>query len=288
MTSLKTNDGLQKLLAGLLVLFMADTIIGGSIGLFFRGERHLILALTVIVASYLCFDLWHENRVAVASLQKRFLWPLGFFLISMVWVLPVPIFTTGDIAMALRDAQSLILLPVATLLLYAIADLENAIKRFFKIVVALSICLAIFQLTLWLWLELQLTPTDIPTLILEAVFKNSPSIFAYWAGAHGVGYVRVLWVSSLWLIVAIFVAPLVVKGKWLFPIELVLGMAIHVSYTRGIWLGVAVGVLFCTAANYITRVLGKRSLMPIKNWVVVVFGLIFAPIVISTQKCPEI
>lgn len=275
-------EGLEKVLVGLLALLIADTIVGGPIGLFFRGERHLILALIVIVAGYLGFSRWHECRTLTVGGGRNFLWPLVFFLVSLIWILLVPMYVTGNVGMALRDAQSLILLPIASLLLYAITDLKSAIRRLLKVVVILSVCLAIFQLVFWFWLELKPTPTNVYYPILEAIFNTTQSMFVGWHHSPSGGYVRVVWVSSIWLVAAVFVAPLVMGKKWLLMVELILGAAIYISYTRGIWLGVATGVLFCTVANYIGLVFKKRNTSPIKNWVIVLLGLFFATIVISS------
>lgn len=265
-----------------IALLIADTIIGGPIGLLFRGERHLLLVMIVIAGGGLCFSRWRDTDTACEPIQKRFLWPLGFFLISLIWILLIPLLITGGVFMALRDAQSLVMLPIVTMLLFAIVNLGILVKRLLKVVVIFSMCLAIFQVACWFWLELRPTSTEIYYPILATIFNTTQSIFVGWHSAPGGGYVRVIWVSSIWLVVAIFVAPLVVDRKWLFFVELFIGMAIYVSYTRGIWLGVLVGVLLCTIANYVVLVLSRRSAFPIKNWGIVLSGLMCAVLVISS------
>lgn len=273
---------LQKLLVCLLLLLVADTIVGGPIGLLFRGERHLILALMVLVAGYVGISRWQEERISRTSMRKNMLWPLGFFLISLAWIVPVPMLIAGDVSMALRDAQGLILLPVTTLLLYAIKDIADAARRLFTAIVVFATCLSIFQLAVWFWLECNPTSTDVYYPILKSIFNTTRSIFVGWHSTRDGGYVRVVWISSIWLVVAVFVAPLVVGRRWLFFVEFVLGMAIYVSYTRGIWLGVIAGLLFCTVANYMGRFRGKSKSTRIKNWHIVILALMLSTITIST------
>jgi len=282
MSILKDYVSLGKATVFLIGLLVADAIIGGPIGLLFRGERHLILAMLVIAGGGLLYSRWRYTETASTRLQKRFLWPLSFFWISLIWMLLVPMFTGGDISMALRDAQSLTVLPVATLLIFAISDLESAVKRLFMVVVISAVFLAIFQMGCWFWLELRPTSTEVYYPILATIFNTTQSIFVGWHSAPGGGYVRVVWVSSVWLVVAIFVAPLVVVRKWLFFVELLIGMAIYVSYTRGIWLGLLVGVLLCTIANYLVLVLSRRGALPVKNWGIALSGLMCAVLVISS------
>jgi len=282
MSALNGCVSLEKATVFLLGLLVADTIIGGPIGLLFRGERHLILAILLIAGGGLIVYRWRYAEISSAHIQNRYFWPLSFFLLSLIWMLLVPTFTAGDISLALRDAQSLIMLPVATLLIIAISDLESAVKRLFMVVVIAAVCLALFQMSFWFWLEFMSIPTDEYYPILESVFNTSRSIFVGWQYAPSGGYVRVVWVSSIWLVIAIFVAPLVVDRKWLFLVELILGMAVYVSYTRGIWLGVVAGVLFCTIANHLRLAFGKHSSAPLKNWGVVIVALVFAVISIST------
>ncbi len=268
------QDRLIIIITGLLIV---DTIIGGPLGLFFRGERHLLLAALVMSAIYGIITRPHKLPLNL-TFANIYLWPAFFFGISLIWVFIVPLVSGSEFRLAVQDAQSLILLPFASLLFYAATDLKSMARILLKIVVVVTACLALFQLAIWLWLELFSPLSDVPRSFLVWLFNTDKSIFVTYSRSGG-GYVRVFWISSIWIVMAIFTAPLVIKRRFnVIAIEFILGAAAYVSYTRGIWLGVFSGAVVCTILLFIMPL----SKLEKERWGCVLAGLILAAAVISS------
>lgn len=268
------SSKLPNVLTVLLILLITDTVIGGPVGVFFRGERHVILTLIFLVGLYLGVRKWKNANCKFPPWSSHYLWPLYFFLSSQIWVFGVPIMSGGSCRLAIEDAQSLVMLPIAALILYVMQGAE-IIQILLKIVVWGTLVLALCQVGLWLWLEFFPTNPASYYGYIEAFFNTKDSIFIFWQPSPMGGYVRVFWVSSLWLAIAVFAAPIVTKKKWLFFIEFVLAWAICVSYTRGMWLGVGVALLICTVVNYGSAFM-KCRVPQIINWWGVLLSILCA------------
>jgi len=231
MSTFRNYSGLEKVLVGLLVLLIADTILGGSVGLVFRGERHFILLLIFLVSLYLGYKKWgRSSHNQSLSWHAYFLWPFWFFLISLIWVFAVPVSAGGSIKLAVQDAQSLVMLPITSLILY-VSQGTKIIQILLKTVVWLAVALALCQVWLWLWLEFFPTPPENYYPYIEAFFINKDSVFVFWQPSATGGYIRIFWISSIWLTLAVFVTPIVARKRWVFLMELILGFAICTSYT---------------------------------------------------------
>ncbi len=275
------NCGSEKILTYFLIVFLADTILGGPIGLFFRGERHLILAFIVMLGLYLWFkkqiQLPHKK---IFMWRSYLLWPLWFFLVSLIWVFAVPVSVGGSLVFALEDAQSLLLLPVASLMMYVLQDIKTSKVLLLTVVWTVTV-LAVLQVGIWLWLEFFPTTPENYYHYVQAIFNTKDSIFIFWQPSASGGYVRIFWISSIWLAIAVFVTPIVVKKRWVVIVEFILVFAICASYTRGLWLGVGAGMLLCTMVNYI--VLLKKNQVPmVVNWGRALIGMLCAVVIFSS------
>lgn len=271
----------EVVIVSLLALLFIDTILGGPVGIFFRGERHLILLFILLASLFLGKKISQSSSKQPLSYKAYFLWPLWFFLASLIWVFVMPAIAGGRIEYALRDAESLVVLPIASLIVYLMQGIKYT-EILFKIVLLFSVILALCQVGLWTWLEFFPTAPESYYPYIEAIFKNRDSVSIFWQPSPTGGYVRVFWISSIWLVLAVFVAAAIVTSKKLLLfIEFLLGFAICVTYTRGLWLGVGAGMLFCTAMNY-GVVLLKKPVPVVQSWRAVLIGIFCATITFSS------
>lgn len=175
--------------------------------------------------------------------------------------------------LAIEDAQSLIILPIASLVAYSMQQKKMA-TQLMQWITGLALMLAICHVFLWIWLNCYPQPPGHYYHYISAVFHTTDSIFIFWQNAENGGYVRVFWISSIWVTVAVFIAPLIANKIKLFLIELILGSAICVTFTKGVWLGIFVAIIFCSGV--ILFALGKckseRDSL-IKSWWYVLLAL---------------
>jgi nitric oxide reductase large subunit len=80
------------------------------------------------------------------------------------------------------------------------------------------------------------------------------------------GFFRVFWISSIWLPTALFWAPAAVRRPMArTAVQLALLAGIFVSYSRGIWLGLAAGAMLASVAGLrpgeVARGLVRRAML---------------------------
>jgi hypothetical protein len=85
-------------------------------------------------------------------------------------------------------------------------------------------------------------------LTLRRLFPGTEA-FLY-VGPMPDGFFRVFWISSIWLPTALFWAPAAVRRPMArTAVQLALLAGIFVSYSRGIWLGLAAGAMLASVAG---------------------------------------
>lgn len=214
-------------------------------GLIFRGERHFILTLIFLISLYICLQKSAELSILKTwSWKDYFFWPLWIFLINLVWILAIPSVTGGSLALAVQDAQSLAILPIASLVAYSMQRKKISICLM-QWITGLTVILAACQLALWIWLNCFPQPPENYYHYIESIFNTVDSIFIFLQEPISGNYVRVFWISSVWMAVAVFIAPLLISKSKLFGVELILGCAICVTFTKGLWLGIFAAIIFC-------------------------------------------
>jgi hypothetical protein len=151
---------------------------------------------------------------------------------------------------ALREPHGsiVLVLVVLTLAVFRPAEVAGLMPRMQRLVVVTSLLLALFQVGLWL------VGTIVPGLrwvvlvALDVVFRGGREQF--FVGDTGDGFFRVFWISTLWCVLGFFWAPVVVRDLRLRRVcQLLLLMDLFVSYSRGIWLGLFVGLVVAVAAQ---------------------------------------
>ena len=219
--------------------FLAEVILGGPLGVY--GGVPVRFILFGLCCAVLAFGLGVKGRItgahvaAVASV-------VGFLLVTALWVVVVPVITRGRFGFAISESRAFLVLVVIALVLAIVpADqLAELVRRMQGLAVWASVLLALFQVVLWL------VGTLLPQLkwligpVLAAVFGGA-SDYIY-VGPMPDGFFRVFWISTLWILVSVFWLPLVEPpGPRRVLCFAALMFGLFVSYSRGIWLGLAAG-----------------------------------------------
>lgn len=195
-------------------------------------------------------QLW-QNRNAIISHNSTLhftVWaPTLFFFASLLWIGPLGCHTQEQCAYGLTDAQSITLLPATTLIFLALRDLGTDLKRPCRWIVNMCAILALAQAGLWIFLRANPVPHEVIYHYINVYFGTRDSVFILEQPSHQGSYFRVVWISSYWLVFAVFIAPLVYRNKTtLVLLQVTFGIAIVATYTRGIWLGLIIGVVLFT------------------------------------------
>jgi O-antigen ligase/polysaccharide polymerase Wzy-like membrane protein len=234
--------------------FLVEIILGGPLGLY--GGIPVRFILFGLSCGALVFGLLVRGRLTRAHLPALAS-VAGFLLISAVWVVVVPVITQGKFGFAISEARAFLALVLVVLLLALTpaGQLAELVRRLQRIAVWSAALLALFQVAVWL------VGTLLPQLkwvigpVLAALFGGA-SDFIY-VGPMPDGFFRVFWISTLWVMVGLFWLPVVVpRGPRRTLLFAILVLGLFVSYSRGIWLGVAAG----WAVSYVTG-LERRHLV---------------------------
>lgn len=237
----------QKTIVFAGILLIASSIFGGPLGVFARGERHVLLLLMVTAAIY---HIWSGEK-SMRWRESKFYFTTGaptlFFLISLLWIGPLGCQTQEQCAYGLIDAQSLALLPATTLIFLALTECNINLKTLGRWIVNMCAILGLIQAVLWIFLRVNPVPHDVIYHYVDAYFRTCDSIFILEQPSYQGSYFRVVWISSYWLLFAVFIAPLVQRNSTILILQqMVFGFAIIASYTRGIWLGLIIGMILFT------------------------------------------
>lgn len=249
MVSISRIAPAQMFLVGLIFLIVASSILGGPLGLIGRGERHVLL-LAIVAVSVL--TLWQKKALSPIRFFRSYpvaLAPLVFFLVNSLWLFPLAGYSTERLQLAVTDMQSLVLMPVTVLVLYTLRDYGNALFRVGRLMVILCALLALMQSLIWGYLRFNPLPHEVIYQYVEMVFGTRESVYILEQPSYLGSYLRVVWISSYWLLFAVFLAPVFIRHRHvLFLIQTILGLAIIASYTRGIWVGVILGAFVLMVA----------------------------------------
>jgi len=193
--------------------------------------------------------------------------------LALFWILLPVVEDLGTLRFALLDVQSLIMLPIATLVFLALRRQPENLLPVLKISIVLCVVLAFIQTFVWLFLRFNPLPHSEIYSLVEAVFHTTESIAIIEQPSNQGSYWRVVWISSYWLIPAVFLAPVVLKRfSAIFLAELFFGLAILASYTKGIWLALVIGVLFLLLLAVVPRPMQRRP-QPLRSWLFASLGL---------------
>jgi len=251
---------MKAVAAGVLLFptcFLVETILGGPFGTYGGvNVRFLLLGASCLV---LAFALLLRGRIAGAH-RLPLLALVGFVLLNGLWIAIVPALTSTKVHWALREPHGFITLLLAGLALAVFRqdELAGLIPRLQRLVVRVSLVLAVFQVSLWLIGTLVPTLRWVVPVALDALFRGASGQF--FVGEIGDGFFRVFWISTLWCLLSFFWLPVAVTNMRLRRLcQLVLLMDLFVAYSRGIWLGLIAGLVVATVTG-VTRANVSRAL----------------------------
>lgn len=241
--------GVHRIPAALVVLpacFLIETILGGPFGIYGGlSVRFLLLAAScgvLLVALLLQGRIVREHAVPLLSI-------LGFLLLNGFWVAIVPALTGTKMHWALREPHAFIVIVLVVLVLarFRPAQLGPLLLRLQRLVVGVSLVLATFQVGLWV------VGTLVPGLrwgvpvALGAAFGGTDQLFV---GEMADGFFRVFWISTLWCLLGFFwISAAFPRARLLRVWQILLLMDLFVAYSRGIWIGLVLGLLVAYGAT---------------------------------------
>ena len=233
----------------------------------------MLLIAAVFIACYL---IWRDHMPQAVNFVREHpvvLAPALFFAGGMIWVFLPLVMEPSSFYFALMDAQSLVILPATTVVLISMRNQPGGLKSVFRITIALCALLALLQVLIWLFLRLHPLPHEEIYEMVGRFFGTKESVSIIEQPSNEGAYWRVVWISSYWLIFAVFLAPVFIRNQSaLFCIEFLCGVAILASYTRGIWLGLLAGVCLLVVSALLPKNLRRR---PSRKgpWVILAMGL---------------
>lgn len=214
-------------------LYMIEVILGGPVSV---APRLRYFLFTAAFASLLALLLL-APRVRLAFLTPM-LAIAGFIALNLAWAIAVPVLAGGDILLGLAEVRGYLALLLAVLFLAVARGRLEYFRRLQKLVVYSAVALATVQVMIWLAGTMVAELRGPIIFALRAVFTP----IGLYVGPMPDGFFRVFWISSLWFLPAIFWVPDVVQRRGRRGIAgALLLLGVFVTYSRGIWLGLAVG-----------------------------------------------
>jgi hypothetical protein len=235
--------------------FIAEVVLGGPKGVY--GGISLRFVLLGASCAVLLFAVLVRGRLARPHLAP-IVSILGFLALNGIWVAFVPVLTGTDMHWAIREPHAfVVLIPVLlTLALLRPEELDRTVLRLQQLVVVTALILAVFQVGVWLVGTLAGDLQWVVSVVLGAIYPGAGDDLK--VGAAPDGFFRVFWISTLWCVLAFFWVPVAFRSarlQWLFRALLVLDL--FVAYSRGIWVGLAAGLLVASAATVTRRTFGR-------------------------------
>jgi hypothetical protein len=244
------------------MLFLIELVLGGP------GYWKLVTPLTIrkalFVLSVFTLYLYGFSRKRW-FLSKIDLTLLVFLIVSvLVWIVILPLKSGTSFGMAFSDGGALFLFLIYFPMAHLLRNDVIQWKFIRDIFVGLVLIVAVVQVCMWFTVYLY------PDLV-GPIFYYTRKFFM--VGEHNPvkvgpmldGFFRVLWISSLYMVPALFFILKSPKNSFykITTICLIL-MAIFVSYTRALWLGIAIGLGFLAATQLFLKFC--RGRFPISIW----------------------
>lgn len=238
--------------------FIVETILGGPFGNY--GGISVRLLLLAASCAVLLFAVLVRGRVAGSHLVP-ILSVSGFAILNGIWVAVVPVMMETNMHWSLREPYAFVVLIPVVLMLAVLEpeQLPRVTGGLQRLVVVTSVVLAIFQVGLWVIGTLFYQVSWVVPLALDALFRGAGD--QLFVGRLPDGFFRVFWISTLWCLLGFFWTPVAFSGFRLRRLlQGILLMDLFVTYSRGIWIGLAIGLLVAEAVT-VTRRTAGRTLM---------------------------
>jgi hypothetical protein len=225
------------------VLFLADLVYGGPLGTLPRLHvRHWLFGAAVISLLLLA----SLRRAIPRQVAEFTILVLALFAWNLIWASIVPALGNVPFAFVWAEADALLMLVAIGLALVAASDLRSFL-RLRLLVVTLALVLAAGQFTIWLYGTL-VPDQMVPLRALLTTLYQSESVFV---GPMPDGAFRVFWIATLWCLLAVFWLPLTIHSpRWRALGYTLLAGSLLASYSRALWIAVALGVTVALGATY--------------------------------------
>ena len=251
---------------------LIEIILGGPFGIY--GGIHLRTLLLAASCAWFLFALLLRGTVTRAHVIP-ILSVAGFVVVNGIWVAVVPTLTGSDMHWALREPFAFVVLGLVVLVFAALtpSQLAATVPKLQRLVVATSLVLAILQVGLWVLGTTVSRLQPLVPLVLSEVLPSSSS--QLYVGTMPDGFFRVFWISTLWCLLSFFwfgVAFPRARFGWFW--RGVLLMDLFVAYSRGLWVGLAAGLVAAFATTVTRYELGRRLVRATLAGVVGVTALI--------------
>jgi hypothetical protein len=222
-------------------LFVLELVMGGPLGVY----AGVPLRYPLYVGTCLSLGVGVLLR---ARVDRAALGVLGtitaFLIVQITWATLVPIISGGVLSYGVTEVRAMLVL-IAPILAIAFTPLDRlpaVVRALHRLVVFSAAVLALFQVVIWILGTLYPLYQIGIALLLRGIFGAGVA-FMY-VGPMPDGFFRVFWISSLWHLIAFFWIPGVVDRRWVrYSLEGLSLLAIMVTYSRGIWLGLLMGVV---------------------------------------------
>lgn len=239
------------------VLFLYDNIMGFNgyqFTIFGVGIRILLFVLAMLSLLWLCFVTIREKNI---SLFRRIdgrvhildfvrtidYFVFGFLVINFVWATAMPLVTCGNLAYAIKDFSTLLVLvlyfPCAFLIRTKTLEFRNFLKILYPLLLLLCAWHSIMYIGEMLCPGFYLGYYDFIDVISFGTAVRTDVVIGY-------GITRIIQVTSIFLIPAIMLTLEKSAGKVKLTTIAALGLSLFsvlITYTKSIWFGVLAGVL---------------------------------------------
>ena len=241
-------------------LFVVETVLGGPFGSYGGiPVRYALFGTSIAALGMLVFMRATVRKADVPAVAVL----LGLLAWQAVWATLIPAAHTTDVALAWTEFRPVLVLLAPSLALIACistTQLARVVATMRVLIVRSATVLAVVQIVIWVIGSIYRQFQAATALLLARAFPGTAD-FLY-VGPMPDGFFRVFWVNSIWLPVAFFLVPLVVRRVSMAAgIRAVLLAGLFVTYSRGIWLGTLVGGVVAFAAafdrRHVVRQLGR-------------------------------
>lgn len=225
-------------------LFLIENIFGGPRGVV-PGvpSRHFIFV--AMLAALVLLSI--RNRISIARYALEPLGVLAVFLLwNIVWATAVPLLNGVPLQLAWLEAGAFLILIVPFLFLSASGGEIGYCQTMLRLMVISACLLAWVQLAIWSVGTVWPSQQSALRAFLQSIYHDG----ALYVGPMESGFFRVFWISSLWLLPAMFYLPLIFQNSiWRLVGFFGISGALLVSYSRGMWIGVFIGFIAWAAVR---------------------------------------
>lgn len=239
------------------VLFLIDDVLGFNgyqFTIFGKSIRVVLFCASVaVLCCYSVYIIWEEHISLIPKgKREKSLWhmlkPLDYFVAffilgNFLWATVVPFAVRGEMNLSLKDYSTILVLVLYFPLAFLIRTGRLNLRAFEKLLYSLILVLATWHCVMYIGDTLKpgfyASYYDFIDMISFGTAVRSNVIY-------GFGIVRVIQVTSLFLLPGIFLAVrYILAGKYVHFLPLILlTFAICVTYTKSIWFGYILGLFF--------------------------------------------